>query len=190
MYICQCCAQCKRHAREPTNNRPSIKIRRPVARSINLVPRCRETTPHQLINYKYSTGSSIIRRGYKIEFRKEIPLHRRSPFRILLLIIDSTFMKRKKKKKRKESSASNFVFKPENLRFAIRLYTVTARHVISVFLFFFLFSLNLQGCKFFSDCHVTRDLACNRVETEVNRSSRHPRPPRPVAYSLVDIHTR
>lgn len=137
MYICQCCAQCKRHAREPTNNRPSIKIRRPVARSINLVPRCRETTPHQLINYKYSTGSSIIRRGYKIEFRKEIPLHRRSPFRILLLIIDSTFMKRKKKKIRKESSASNFVFKPENLRFAIRLYTVTVRHVISVFLFFF-----------------------------------------------------
>lgn len=140
MYICQCCAQCKRHAREPTNNRPSIKIRRPVARSINLVPRCRETTPHQLINYKYSTGSSIIRRGYKIEFRKEIPLHRRSPFRILLLIIDSTFMKRKKKKKKEEKNRPrpiSFL----NLKIFVSQFVYTPWPLVTSFLSFFFFSL-------------------------------------------------
>lgn len=34
-----------------------------MVRSINLARRCRDTTPWQLINYKYRTYSSIIRYG-------------------------------------------------------------------------------------------------------------------------------
>lgn len=81
-----------------------------MARSINLVPRCRETTPHQLINYKYSTGSSIILRGYKIEFRKEISLHEPPPFPLSNPLVNYRFhfYETEKKKKKNRSRPISF----------------------------------------------------------------------------------